>query len=444
MTKTNIPTPSAPTNVYPPNEAFLHYIWKTKYFSFNALQSTSGQPIKIIKWGMHNHVSGPDFLDAVIECNGVTWAGHVEIHIKSSDWYKHHHQLDAAYDQVVLHVVWEDDRPVTDMHLNPITTLELKDRVDPALIDRISHLLQNQSKIACHSQIGSLSTFWLNAWKERQLIERLEFRTARIEKRLEAVNGDWEQIACEMLFRSMGFYANSDQLEQLARKLTWPLIRKLVHDRLALAALLFGRGGFLDESHTDPYPTQLKKQFEFLKLKYNISSRSFIKWNFMGARPANFPTIRMAQLASWLVDKKSLIRTMIECESLHALYACFEMAPDPYWQNHYLFDKPVNKTRIQLSRPSINSIIINYCIPLLYSYGRFQHDEKLKERAIQFLYQLPSEKNNVVKSFTDSGLAVRCAGESQALLHTYRHYCASKKCLNCQVGSQLLRRPMQL
>ena len=413
-------------------------MWKTKNFNHLQLRSTSGRDIKILNWGTHNFGAGPDFLDALITYDGVSWAGHIEIHVKSSDWYRHHHQVDPAYDQVVLHVVWEDDRPVTDIHLNPLPTLVLKDLVDPKLFKRTSELVHSRHRIACAKHISGLSTFWLNAWKERQLVERLEYRTMKMLERLDEVNGDWEQVTFERLFRSMGFHANSDELESLARDLTWRQMRKVMHDPLSIQALLFGRAGLLHDELKDEYVTGLKNRYNFIKKKFSIASPVFIKWNFKGARPANFPTIRLAQLASILENRPSLIRNIIESKTLEELRALFSIKLPNYWQTHYVFGKAVDKTRINMTPSTINVLLINYAIPVMYAYGYAQKRDELKERAIRLLYALPDEKNAVIKEFVQAGVGVQSAADTQALLHTYREFCSIKKCLDCQVGARIV------
>ncbi len=439
MTKTTTPIPFAPTNAYAINEAFLHYVWKTKNFPFNQILSTEGKPIKILDWGFHNHNAGPDFLDGKIEYNGVIWAGHIELHVRSSDWYKHHHQVDPAYDQVILHVVLEDDRPVTDIHLNPITTLELKDRIDPDLICQAQNLVLSKHRIPCAHVIGNLSTFWLNAWKERQLIEQLEYKIKKINHRLHQLHGDWEQVALELLFRSMGFHANGEALEELARHITYRSIRKVMHDKTTLQALLFGRAGLLLEDSKYDYPQLLKETYNFLKTKYAFPSRVFIKWNFKGARPPNFPTVRIAQLAEILFNSPSFLRRILEADNINQLRDLFIIDLPDFWKTHYVLNKRVDKAHIKMSKHSVDLLIINYCIPVLYAYGQEQRRDELMERAINFLYILPGEKNAVIKEFSKAGVISRCAGESQALLHTFRHYCSQKRCLECQVGNKAVR-----
>lgn len=438
MKKTTTPMLSASTSASEINEIFLHYVWKTKNFQHSHLTCTKGREIKMLQWGQHNHNAGPDFLDGKILYDGIVWAGHIELHVRSSDWYRHHHQVDPAYDQVVLHVVWEDDRPVTDIHLNPIPTLVLRDLVKPGLFEKTTALVQAKHRLPCATQIGELSTFWLNAWKERQLVERLEARTIKIQNRLEEVQGDWEQVAFEFLFRSMGFHANSDPLEELAQNIKWKLVRKIIFSPIKIQALLFGRSGLLDKDVKDEYPMKLALEYAFLKKKYTIPSKVFIKWNFKGARPSNFPTIRLAQLASILENKASLIRKLIEAQSIEELANLFSVNISTYWDTHYVFNKKVDKARHGLSSSSINLLLINYCIPLIYAYGFVHENERLKERAIRFLYSLKSEKNAILTEFAKAGVHMKSAAESQALLHTYKNYCASKHCLSCQVGAKIV------
>ena len=438
MTSISNKTTTTTESSAPFQEAFLHYIWKTKNFKFQPLFSTQGKKINVLNWGSHNHNAGPDFLNGKIKYDEVVWSGHIEIHLKASDWYKHHHHVDPAYDQVILHVVWEDDRMVTDIHLTPLITVVLKDLVDLRLVNNASDLVQSKHRLPCAESIGRISTFWLNAWKERQLVERLEYRMIKIHKRLNQVNGDWEQVAFELLFRSMGFHANSDSLEELAQDISWKQVRKVVHDKKSLQAILFGRAGLLTKDFSDDYPQTLKKEYEYLKKKHKIPSRIFIKWNFKGARPANFPTIRLAQLASFLVNRSSLIRSIFEATSIVELRALFKIELPEYWNSHYVFDKPVDRTRINLSNSSVNLILINFCIPILYAFGQAQNRDELKERAIQFLYTLPVEKNAILSEFKKAGVLARCAAETQALLHTYKHYCAARRCLECQAGAKIV------
>ncbi len=438
MKKTSIPTHSAPTSASEISEAFIHYLWKTKNFTHTQFTSTAGLPIRILRWGQHNYSAGPDFIDGQIEYNGIQWTGHIEMHVKSSDWYLHHHHVDPAYDQVILHVVWEDDRPVKDIHLTPIPTIVLSTYVAPELIARANQLIFSRHRLPCADRIHTISTFWLNSWKERQLIERLEFRTNLIKQRLEDLSGDWEQVAFEMLFRSMGFHANGKALESLAKTIGWKLMRKIIHDPLAIESLLLGRAGFLDEKSSDVFIQACFQEYTFLHRKFEFRRAYGIKWNFKGVRPANFPTIRIAQLAAFLYQKYSLLRVLLETKTLEQFQAFFNIQPSTYWQTHYIPNKKVDKTKINISIPSINSIIINFCVPLLFSYGYLEHKKVYKERAIQLLYRIPQEKNSIISTYTNAGVTCRSAAETQALLHTFKEYCASKQCFNCQVGAKLM------
>ncbi len=364
MKKTTIPTPFARTSANAIPEAFLHYIWKTKNFDIRKLLTTDGEPIRILDYGSHNYGAGPDFLNGKIDYRSTLWLGHIEIHVRSSDWYKHHHQLDPAYDQVVLHVVYEDDRPVTDIHMTPIPTIELRNLIDLSLLNKARAMVQSRYRLPCKEHIGKLSTFWLNAWKERQLVERLESRTMKIKRRLDEVNGDWEQVAFEFLARGMGFYANAESMEQLAIKCSWKLMRKLIHDENYIAAFLFGSAGLIPDHAETHYVQELKSTFNFIQKKYSISSQPIIKWNFKSARPANFPTVRIAQLAALLLNKNSLIRAMIEATSIDEMKSLFICRLPDFWKSHYVFHKRVKKTNLAISNQSRELLLVNCAITL--------------------------------------------------------------------------------
>lgn len=439
MTKTSTTTPSAPIKKFDFQEVFLHYIWKTRNFSILDLYTTDGKVLKIENFGIHNHVAGPDFLDAKVKCGGIQWAGHVEIHVRSSDWYRHHHHVDPAYDQVILHVVWEDDRPVTDMHLNPIPTLEMKDLVDPALLEIAGHLVCAKHRIPCSGMVDKLSPFLVNSWKEHQVVERLQMRTGNILSRVQKVNGDWEQVCFEYLSRSLGFSVNSEGMNTLAGDVTWRLIRKELHNKTHVEAILFGRAGMLTQEIDDTYYMNLRSTYKYLALKYELSKPPSIKWNFKGARPSNFPTIRIAQLAAILHKQPSLLRSVTEAHNVSELEEMGKISLDPFWNKHYVLNKTVKSAKIKLSTSSVQLILINYVIPVLYAYGHKHQDDVLKSRAIRFLFELRPEKNSIIREFNKMGVPANSAAESQALIHTYRNYCSQRKCLECKIGHAVVQ-----
>lgn len=438
MKKTITHTVSASTNAYPANEAVLHYLWKTKQVPKSALTTTDGQRVVINDWGQHNKKAGPDFLFASIELDGLLWTGHIEIHVKSSDWYRHHHQTDPAYDLVVLHVVWEDDRPVTDRHLVPIPTITLSSFVEPALLDRIATLINSTQKIPCRGHLADFNVFWLNTWKERQLIERIESRCNMILKRLDEKHGDWEQITMEWLFRSMGFHVNSDAMQELAAYLTWPLVRKINHDAGSLEALLFGAAGFLPAASQDPHLTFLTSTYNFLSHKHAIQSCTYISWHFKGCRPPNFPTIRLAQLASLLTNKYSLLRSLLLNQSIEDVRGYFSIDVHEYWQVHYRPEGKPTKTKYNLSSASIDALIINFVVPILYAYGLRHSNTEITNRALQYLYNMRAENNAVLRLFDAAGIHNSNAADSQALLHTFKKYCSQRQCLSCQIGNRIV------
>ena len=422
----------------PINEALIHYVWKTRSFSFINLLSTDDVPVEIWDWGTPNLHAGPDFSNVRIKYNGLVWAGHAEMHVKSSDWKAHKHSGDPNYDNVILHVVYEDDLPLLDQFGKKIITIELKDRIPAQIINKATHLITNEDALSCKPHIRAVSSFWVNDWKEKQVVMRLEEKVEKINKRLKEVRGDWEQIAFELLCRSLGQGTNRTQMEELARICPWRQIRKEIHVRKKLEALLFGYSGLLPIDARDEYIVNLKNEFKFLANKYQFEKISAVKWNFMRSRPSNFPTIRISQLCGILHRKYSLLRSIMEVDTLDSMRSIFMKEASEYWRTHYLPHKLTAEHSTKIGEHAIQIILINTCIPLLFAYGAYTNRKEYQIRALNFLYRLPAENNQVIRRWKEAGIHAGSAADSQALLFTYRNFCSQKKCLECRLGHRVI------
>jgi len=421
-------------------EDFLHYLWNSKEFNLNGLQLTDGRPIQIIRFGRHNKDAGPDFLEARVRIAQTLWVGNIELHLKSSDWLLHQHQHDSAYNNVILHVVWEEDRSLFRENGERIPCLELCGKIPPEIYTRYKKILTNQAWIPCQIHFSKVPERVKVMWLERLLIERMEEKTKKIEENLRFNNFSWAETFYQTLARNFGAKKNSPPFELLAKSIPLPLLAKHRDQPLQVAALLFGQAGFLDENFKDEYPLQLKKEFQFLKKKYQLLPLKKENWKFLRMRPANFPTIRIAQFAALMVQSTSLFSRILEAESLVELADLFQINISEYWHTHYLFDR---SGKVQVRKPGkaiVDSLVINAIVPVLFLYGQYKYDESFTHKALRFLDEMAPEKNEVIKKWMDLGFIPCSAGQTQGLLQLKNEFCDKKRCLSCAVGSQILRR----
>lgn len=421
------------------NEDLLHYLWKTKRFIYTDLKSTEDIRLEIIQWGSHNHNSGPDFSNAKIKIGDTLWAGNVEMHISTSDWNRHNHSLDSAYDNVILHVVWEHDKEIIKQNGNPIPTLVISEYVNQNLISKYTELMQNELRIPCEKLITGVNLSRMNLWLHNVLIERLESKTTYLKKILTETKNDWNQVFFIAIAKYMGLKINAEPFEQLARSFEANILLKIGDNLLQLEALLFGQAGMLEASDGDPYFKELKKEYYHLAKKYNLQSIEIVGWKFARMRPANFPTIRIAQLASIIFHHKALFSKILEAQNEKEISKLLKIEPSNYWNSHYRFntdsiykEKPIGDNLIQI-------IMINVVSPLLFMYGKELGKESYKEKAIAFLENTKPESNKITKLWKELGIKADSAYFSQSLIHLKNEYCNQKKCMSCSVGEQLLR-----
>ena len=419
-------------------EEFLHYIWKFRLIDQH-LVSTSGEQIVVIHPGSHNFDSGPDFFNARIKINNTVWAGNVEIHILSSDWYLHKHQLDKAYDNIVLHVVFEDDKPVSMQNGQPITTLELKGHFKKSLYDRYAYFMTNKNWIPCEKLVQGVDRFVINNWIDRLMIEKLENKASEITSHFLHNKSDWEQTFFEFLSRNFGFKVNGTPFQLLAKSIPLKVLRKHKDHRFQIEALLYGQAGLLQTSFTDEYPNKLKQEYAFLKMKYQLQGIDQHLWRFMRLRPSNFPTIRISQFADLICHSSHLFSTIIEKKRLKDLTELFNVSVSDYWRDHYMFDKISKTSNKSISIKTIHLIIINTIIPFLFVYGKYRNDQSMIDHALKLLDQLPGEQNTIISKWDKLGLSVRSSFQTQSLILLKNSYCKNKRCLNCGIGNDILK-----
>jgi len=422
-------------------EDFLHYVWKFRLFERSALQTVNGDELEIYSPGLHNTDSGPDFQNGRIRIGDTTWAGNIEIHINSSDWQKHNHTTDEAYNNVVLHVVYRDDTPLVLADGRRIPTLELKDRIPEELYIKYHNLIYGEKTIIpCESSIGKLDDFTLRTWFTRVLIERLEKKSAAVIAALKVNRGDWEETFYGFLAANFGFKTNALPFELLARSLPQNILAKNKSNPLQIEALIFGQAGMLEDDFEDEYPQQLKQEYAFLRKKYSLTPIEKHLWKFMRLRPQNFPTIRLAQFAALIVNSNHLFSKVLDIRDVKTLSDLFDgIKVNAYWDDRYRFDKISKPFAKNLGAASINVLLLNTLAVFLFSYGKHHQQQHYIDRSLKLLESLPGEQNQIIADFNSLGVKASSAFESQALLELKNYYCNYKKCLQCSVGNKILK-----
>ncbi|GAB3639479.1 DUF2851 family protein [Spirosoma arcticum] len=434
------------------SEAFLYFLWQYQYFTRHNLITTDGDSIQVLHPGFRNHDAGPDFFNARLLIKDVEWGGTVEMHTKTSDWLAHRHQHDRAYDNVILHVVWQDDRATTGRRVDrangtPLPTIELNALTDAALIDRYALLSDSPDAIPCAGQFRSVQPLRLTSMLDKAMLQRLERKAAGVQAVFQTTGGDWEETAYRLLTVNMGFKINAEPMAQLSREL--PLKAMLKHRDVLLQAeaMLFGTAGLLDTideprpGMADEYAVALQREYRFLSVKYQLSDKQVTAhaWKWGRLRPANFPTLRLAQLARLVTRHASLFSLFVGSNDADTLLKSLQVTPSDYWQSHYRFGKATEATVPSLGENSAQNIIINTVVPLLAAYAHHRGEPGYIDRAIALLEQLPAEKNRLTNGWNALGLGVRTAFDSQASIELYNEFCSVKKCLSCQIGAGLIK-----
>lgn len=415
-------------------ERLLHFIWQMQYYNSNQLLTVSGEPLKVLSAGTYNLNQGPDFQQARVRIRQTTWAGNIELHLRTSDWYRHNHQQDPNYNNVILHVVWQHDA-----EQNGVPVLELENRVPKLLLQRFENLMQVTGFIPCEQLIGQASNLVWGSWKDRLLAERLERKASLVLSFMNENNNSWEETCWWMLARNFGSTVNMTAFEKMARSIPLNLLYRHRHQLIQLEALLMGQAGLLNQSvDGDDYYLLLQKEYHFLRNKYGLTGISHPVY-FLRMRPGNFPTVRLAQLAALINHSGQLFSRILSTEDLNSARENFEVIANDYWHYHYRFGEKTAYREKKLGSVMTDSILINTMTPMLFAYGLYHRDEKCRIRAIKWLESISPENNCITQGFNRLGIAHDSAFDSQALMELKNEYCTKKRCLECGVGNALLR-----
>lgn len=422
------------------NENLLQFIWQFRlYDSSKPLLTNEGLEAIVIHPGSLNKHAGPDFLEAKIKIGNTLWVGNIEIHLKSSDWKKHQHEQNENYSNLILHVVFEHDDEIETTNNSEFPTIELKNFIDKKLLYKYESMMNEQLFIPCEKYIGDVREITIHQQLDRMLTERLEDKTEHIQELLHQHNNNWQEVFYIVLARSFGLHINQDAFEQLAKSLPLSLFAKHKNNIIQLEALLFGQAGFLFDYFDELYPIQLQKEFQYLQKLHNLKPIEKHHWKFLRLRPANFPTIRIAQFSQLLFQSTHLFSKITEAESIKEIQQLFHVEVSDFWQSHYTFlETSAEKTK-SIGSSFIHLIIINAIIPTLFIYGKLQAKEEYCQKAIEFLKLLKSEKNSIIEQWRNLHVECENAADSQALLQLKKQYCDKKRCLECSIGFTVMK-----
>ena len=421
------------------SENFIHYLWRMKRLDFADLQTTEGEAIELQQFGSHNSHAGPDFLNARIKIGDTLWAGNVEMHVYSSEWLAHKHQDNSAYNNVILHVVLEEDQPIFRASGERIPCLELRKRIPLKLQSTYLKLLNNEHWIPCQHHFYKVNELTRTMWLDRLLVERLEQKTTHIKARLEANKHNWEETFYQILARNFGVKVNGEPFEMLARSLPLLTLAKHKNNPFQLEALLFGQAGFLENEFDEAYPNRLKKEYDFLRKKHQLTPIEQVSWRFLRLRPANFPSIRIAQFTRLVAQSVHLFRKVLEAPTIKAIEQLFRVELDEYWLTHYVFDKPSDERPKRLGKSTVHLFIINTIVPFLFLYGAEKGETDYQDKAFELLEALKPEKNKIIEGWKILGIQANSAYQTQALLQLKNEHCDAKKCLSCAIGNAILK-----
>ncbi|OGX86798.1 DUF2851 family protein [Hymenobacter glacialis] len=427
-------------------EDFLHYVWQHQYFDKADLRTAAGEEIQVLRPGQRNADAGPDFLNARLRLGEVEWNGAVEIHLRASDWARHNHQTDLKYDQVILHVVGSHDADVARTNGSLIPALALQPRLLPELLARYQALVEAPAAapLPCAPLLNLVPEITKTMMTERALLERMEGKADVIAALHQHLGQDWEATAYHALMAAFGFQKNSEPLARLAKAVPLAVLRRHRHDQRQLEALLFGQAGFLadnEETISDDYIQDLKREYDFLSHKYSLGPTAMRvhEWNYLRLRPANFPPVRLGQLVGLLHARPALFDALLTADSTTALTEFFQAPTPQYWRTHF---RPGRAGKVPaLGKASIALLITNVVVPLRVAYARHVGQPALVESSLALLSELPAEHNQYTDVYEALGFTHRTAADSQGLLALHKGYCAPRRCLHCAIGSRLVQQP---
>lgn len=415
------------------NERLLQFIWQFQYFNQHQLFTDEGEPLQILSAGNFNRNQGPDFLNGSVRIGTTTWVGNIELHVKASDWDRHRHTSDPNYRNVILHVVWENDQSIEQA-----STLSLQERVPGVLLERYQQLMQGTLNQPCRSFLPVLSQLGWLAWKERLLAERMQRKAARVLQMLEQSKQHWEEVLWWMLAANFGVKVNSEAFEAMARTIPVTVLAKHKNQVNQLEALLLGQANLLNGDFIEDYPQMLQKEYLFLKKKYGLRSHQVLP-HFLRMRPANFPTLRLAQLAMLVNRSSHLFSSIKELKTVQQLKELLDVTANDYWHYHYRFDEPAEYKEKHLGSQMADNLLINTIAPVLFAYGMFTRQEQYKEKAVHWLQQVAAEQNAITRFWAAAEVANHSAFDSQSLIELSNSYCNQQRCLECAVGNKILQ-----
>ncbi len=419
-------------------EAFLHFIWQERLFETSALTTVDGEGLEVVHPGIPNRDEGPDFVGAQVRVGGVLWAGDVEIHLRSSDWYVHGHYGDPRYDAVVLHVVAEHDEVVRRGNGEVIPEVVL--RWDPVLTEAYERLMRSRAWVACGDDLHRLDPFVVRHSLGRLLAERLEYHASHFLPDLEETARDWEEVLYRHLARGFGLRVNARPFYEVARSLPLRYLARHRDNLLHVEALLFGQAGFLEEElFGDDHYEALKKEYRHLRNKFSLEPLPAHRWRRMRMRPSAFPAVRLAQFARFIHSRENIFSHIIRSPDMSALEPLFRITADGYWEEHFEFNKPSRRRKKSFGKEAFFLVLINIVIPFYFIYGKINGLDDYRERALELLEALPAERNAIVRGWAAAGVGADSAFYSQALIHLKNEYCNRQRCLECPLGRRIMR-----
>lgn len=430
-------------------EQLLHYVWRHKMFPLQEMHTTDGKLVEVIDPGLHNRNAGPDFFNAKVKIDGTLWVGNVEIHDRSHDWYVHGHDHDSAYNNVVLHVagVVDDNVITSDGKFLPQLQLDVPKEIN----DHYKELLETDQYPPCYKIIPDLTKLTIHSWMSALQTERLEQKTEAIKARVDRNNGSWENGYFTTLARNYGFGINGDAFEMWANTLPLKAVDHHRDDVFQIEAIFMGQAGLLElntipsqyqrDALNEGYFAKLRNEYQYLAHKFSMKPMDVTMWRFLRLRPQNFPHIRISQLANLYYSRRAGLSSLVECTTIEQLKAVLATSVTPYWETHYTFGSTSCRNDKNLSPASLNLLMINTAIPMLFAYGKHKSDEALCDRAFDLLEQLKAENNHITRLWQQCGLTAQNAGDSQALIQLKKEYCDKKDCLRCRIGFEYLKRP---
>lgn len=421
-------------------EELLHFVWRSKLMNLNGLETQDSQALTILNFGQYNTNAGPDFLEGSIRLEETTWYGQIEMHVNASDWKKHNHNDDPAYDNVILHVVWNYDVDIVRKDGSIIPTLSLQGLISDDILTNYESLISAKDWIPCQHHLKTLDKGFVPFWLSRLSIERVEHKTTWLKTIWLASNKDWDQTFYVGLCAAFGLKVNKDAFIRLAKTIPLRLLLKYIDTLNQVEALLFGGSGLLNNTEIEnEYITNLSKEFHFLKQKHHVREIEAVNWKFSKLRPNNFPTVRIAQLAKLLNHHPRLFSELLHTNTPEEIFQYFDVSiEDGFWHNHYTFKSESTPKSKSIGQTLKVSIIINLIVPMLFLYGKELDEQEYCDASINLLESLNPESNAIMDHWKALGITPENAKESQALLELKNNYCTYKQCLQCQIGYKII------